>query len=73
MRASQVLQKCLGRSLQPMHEARSRVLLRSVEALLTGRRLTLMDIARAWPGAKNANSFTVIWRAGCCVANDRSS
>jgi hypothetical protein len=24
MRASQVLQKCLGRSLQPMHEARSR-------------------------------------------------
>ena len=56
MRASQVLQKCLGRSLQPMHEARSRVLLRSVEALLTGRRLTLMDIARAWPGAERVRA-----------------
>jgi hypothetical protein len=52
MRASRVLQKCLGRSLDPMHEARSRVLLRSVEALLAGRRLTLMDVARAWPDAE---------------------
>jgi hypothetical protein len=52
MRASQVLQKCLCRSLEPMHEARSRVLLRSVEALLAGRRFMLMDIARAWLGAE---------------------
>ena len=51
MRASRVLQKCLTRSLEPMHEARSRVLLRSVEALVAGRRLTLMDVARAWPDA----------------------
>ncbi len=51
MRASRVLQKCLARSLEPMHDARSRVLLRSVEALVAGRRLTLMDVARAWPDA----------------------
>jgi hypothetical protein len=43
MRASQVLQKCLSSSLGEMHALRSRVLLRSVEALLEGRRLTLMD------------------------------
>jgi hypothetical protein len=39
MRASQVLQKCLSSSLGEMHALRSRVLLRSVEALLGGRRL----------------------------------
>jgi len=47
MRASRVLKKCLTRSLEPMHDARSSVLLRSVEALVAGGRLTLMDIARA--------------------------
>jgi hypothetical protein len=31
---------------------RSRVLLRAVEAMIHGRRLTLMDLARAWPGAE---------------------
>lgn len=56
MRASQVLQKCLCRSLDLMHEARLRVLMRSVEALLTGRRLTLMDIARSWPGAERVRA-----------------
>ena len=56
MRASRVLQKCLGRSLDAMHEARSRVLLRSVEALLAGRRLTLMDVARAWPDAERVRA-----------------
>jgi hypothetical protein len=56
MRASRVLQKCLGRSLDAMHASRSRVLLRSVEALLTGRRLTLMDVARAWPGAERVRA-----------------
>ena len=56
MRASRVLQKCLGRSLESMHEARSRVLLRSVEALLAGRRLTLMDVARAWPDAERVRA-----------------
>ena len=51
MRASQVLQKCLPRSLAGMHAHRERVLLRAVEALLHGRRLTLMDVARSWPDA----------------------
>jgi DDE family transposase len=56
MRASRVLQKCLARSLEPMHDARSRVLLRSVEALVAGRRLTLMDVARAWPDAERVRA-----------------
>ena len=51
MRASQLLQKCLSSSLGAIHALRSRVLLRSVEALLAGRRLTLIDVARSWPGA----------------------
>lgn len=51
MHASRVLQKCLPDSLSDMHALRQRALLRAVEALLTGRRLTLMDVARAWPGA----------------------
>lgn len=52
MRASEVLQKCLLNSLGRMHELRSQTLLRSVEALLAGRRLTLTDVARTWPGAE---------------------
>ncbi|MCE4369393.1 IS4 family transposase, partial [Xanthomonas hortorum pv. vitians] len=51
MRASEVLQKCLSNSLSGMHALRERTLLHAVEALLHGRRLTLMDIARSWPGA----------------------
>lgn len=51
MRASEVLQKCLPDSLSGMHALRERALLRAVEALLHGRRLTLIDIARSWPGA----------------------
>ena len=31
---------------------RRRVLLRAVEALIRGRRLTLIDVARGWPGAE---------------------
>jgi hypothetical protein len=52
MHATKVLQKCLGDALQPMHALRRRVLLRAVEALIHGRRLTLIDVARAWPGAE---------------------
>ncbi len=51
MRATEVLQKCLNDALQPMHALRRCVLLRAVEALIQGRRLTLIDVARAWPGA----------------------
>lgn len=52
MRATEVLQKCLGSALGSMHALRSRVLLGAAEALIHGRRLTLMDLARAWPGAE---------------------
>ena len=52
MRATEVLQKCLGDALKPMHALRRHVLLRAVEALIHGRRLTLIDVARAWPGAE---------------------
>jgi hypothetical protein len=34
-----------------MHKARSARLLSAVEALVAGRRLTLTDLARSWPGA----------------------
>jgi len=51
MRATQVLQKSLGGALCDMHGLRRRVLLKATEALVAGRRLTLMDVARSWPGA----------------------
>lgn len=56
MRATQVLQKCLGDALEGMHALRERVLLRATEALIAGRRLTLMDIARSWPGAERVRA-----------------
>ena len=56
MRASQVLQKCLPESLGNMHALREAVLLRSVEALIAGHRLTLTDVARAWPGADRVSA-----------------
>jgi len=56
MRATGVLQKCLSDCLEAMHAARVRVLLRAVEALLAGRRLTLMDVARSWPGAERVRA-----------------
>jgi hypothetical protein len=52
MHAVRVLQKCLSDVFASMHAARSRVLLGAVTALLLGRRLILMDLARAWPGAQ---------------------
>lgn len=56
MRASGVLQKCLSGSLGAMRALRSRVLLRSVGALVAGRRLTLIDVARSWPGAERVRA-----------------
>lgn len=56
MRATEVLQKCLSDALGSMHALRSRVLLRAVEALIRDRRLTLMDLARSWPGAERVRS-----------------
>jgi hypothetical protein len=52
MHATKVLQKCLGDALGSMHALRSRVLLHAVEAMIQGRRLTLIDLARSWPGAE---------------------
>ncbi|QGM01114.1 IS4 family transposase [Stenotrophomonas maltophilia] len=56
MRASQVLQKCLPNSLSAMHVLRMRALLSAVQALIVGRRLTLTDIARTWPGAERVRA-----------------
>lgn len=56
MRATQVLQKCLFVSLEPMHRARLRVLMLAMEALIVGRRLTMMDLARSWPGAERVRA-----------------
>jgi hypothetical protein len=51
MHAVTVLQKCLSNVFERMHAARCQVLLGAVGALIRGRRLVLMDLARAWPGA----------------------
>lgn len=52
MHASGVLQRCLGKSLDAMHEHRRRALLGCVDALASGQHLTLIDLARSWPGAE---------------------
>jgi hypothetical protein len=56
MRARQVLQKCLSFSLKTIHALREKSLMQAVDALLIGRRLTLMDMARAWPGAERVRA-----------------
>ena len=49
--AAAVLQKCLPRVLGAMHLVRARALINAVQSLLASRRLILIDMARAWPGA----------------------
>lgn len=49
--AAAVLQKCLSPVLELMHAARASALIKAVQALLVSRRLILMEMARAWPGA----------------------
>jgi hypothetical protein len=56
MRARKVLQKCLHLALQGMHACRQHVLFSAVEGLISGRRLTLIDVARAWPGAERVRA-----------------
>lgn len=56
MRASEVLQRCLSPAVSAMHALRARALLLGVEALLAGRRLVLIDLARAWPGAERVRA-----------------
>lgn len=52
MHASSILQKSFADVFSRMHAARVRVLVGAVLALLSCRRLVLMDLARAWPGAE---------------------
>jgi hypothetical protein len=56
MHAVTVLPKCLSGVFSQMHAARRRVLLGAVAALLLGRRLILIDLARAWPGAERVRA-----------------
>lgn len=51
MHASTILHRSLSAVLEPMHAGRRRVLLQAVDALVSGRRLTLTDLARSWPDA----------------------
>jgi len=56
MRASEVLQKCLEPVLSDMHSLRRQTLMLTVDALIAGRRLVLMDMARSWPGATHVRA-----------------
>lgn len=51
MHASRILRRCLSCVFTSMHAARARRLLAAVDALVDGRRLTLIGLARSWPGA----------------------
>lgn len=51
MHAARVLRSCLGEVLSRMHARRCAALLGAVQALVVGRHLTLMELARAWPNA----------------------
>lgn len=56
MHAAAVLQKCLSVVFDGMHAVRARTLIGAVQALLASRRLILMDLARAWPGAERVRA-----------------
>lgn len=56
MHAASVLQKCFADVFASMHAGRVRVLTGAVCALLSSRRLVLMDLARAWPGAERVRA-----------------
>jgi hypothetical protein len=56
MHASEVLQKCLPDVFKRMHAVRACALTTAVQALLIGRRLILMELARSWPGAERVRA-----------------
>lgn len=56
MRASAVLQRCLAVAFERMHALRRQTLLLAVEALIAGRRLVLIDLARSWPDAQRVRT-----------------
>jgi hypothetical protein len=49
MHVSSILRRCLAPVLDPMHGARRKRLLTAVDALASGRRLSLTARARSWP------------------------
>jgi hypothetical protein len=56
MHAAEVLQKCMPAVFRSMHAVRAQALIRAVQALLNGRRLILMELARSWPGAERVRA-----------------
>lgn len=56
MHASTILRCCIGEILDTLHATRCRRLLDAVEALVAGRRLTLTELARQWPGAEHVHA-----------------
>ena len=51
MHVQRILRRSLAGVLDPMHASRRRVLLQALQALIDGRRLTMTDLSRSWPGA----------------------
>lgn len=51
-----MLRKSLSKAFAKMHQGRVKVLLEAVGALILGRRLVLMDIARSWPKAQRVRA-----------------
>jgi hypothetical protein len=56
MHASTILRCCIGEALDGLHASRCRRLLGAVEALVAGRRLSLTELARQWPGADRVHA-----------------
>lgn len=56
MHASAILRRCIGDALDALHSTRCRRLLGAVEALVAGRRLSLTELARQWPGAERMHA-----------------
>ena len=83
MRATEVLQKCLRDALGSMHALRSRVLLRAVEAMIHGSRLTLSASVRrsrhsidCWATViciLSASLSTRTWLVGWCGTSNPPS
>jgi hypothetical protein len=56
MHATEVLQSCLHDALGSIHALRARAVIKATDALIRGRRLTLMDLARSWPDAERVRA-----------------
>ena len=68
MLVTEALQKCAGKSLHAILAMLSRVMMRALEAVISERRLTLIDLARAWPDAQR---FRVPLKAWDCLIGNR--